>query len=57
MQTTMTTTMTVSGSRSRISWALATSAIPAAIVQVLFRLAIASVFLKAGASKHPRAGA
>lgn len=52
MQTTMTTTMTVSGSRSRISWALAhLGRFPLAIVQVLFRLAIASVFLKAGSNK------
>jgi putative oxidoreductase len=52
MQTTMTTTMTVSGSRSRISGGLAhLGRFPLAIVQVLFRLAIASVFLKAGASK------
>jgi putative oxidoreductase len=52
MQTTMTTTMTVSGTRSRISRALAhLDRFPLAIVQVLFRLAIASVFLKAGSNK------
>ena len=52
MQTTMTTTMPVSGARGRIPWALATlGRFPLAIIQMLFRLAIASVFLKAGLNK------
>jgi putative oxidoreductase len=53
MQTTMTTTsMPVSGAHGRISWALAIlGRVPLSIVQGLFRLAIASVFLKAGLNK------
>ena len=52
MQTTMTTTVPVSGARGRIPWALANlGRFPLAIIQVLFRLAIASVFLKAGLNK------
>jgi putative oxidoreductase len=52
MQTTMTTTMPVSGARGRIPWALAAlGRFPLAVIQVLFRLAIASVFLKAGLNK------
>lgn len=52
MQTTMTTTMPASGARGGISWALAIlGRLPLAIVQVLFRLAMASVFLKAGLNK------
>lgn len=53
MQTTMTTTsIPVSGAPGRISWALAIlGRVPLSIVQALFRLAIASVFLKAGLNK------
>jgi putative oxidoreductase len=52
MQTMMTTTMPMAGARGRITWALAyLGRFPLAILQMLFRLAIASVFLKAGLNK------
>jgi putative oxidoreductase len=52
MQTMMTTTMPVSGSRGRIAWALdRLGRFPLAAIQLMFRLAIASVFLKAGLNK------
>jgi putative oxidoreductase len=52
MQTMMTTTMPVSSARGRIAWALdRLGRFPLALTQLLFRLAIASVFLKAGLNK------
>jgi putative oxidoreductase len=53
MQTTMmTTTMPMSGARGRIAWALAQlGRFPLAVIQVMFRFAIAAVFLKAGLNK------
>ena len=55
MQTTMmmtTTTMPMSRTRGRIAWVLAAlGRVPMPIIQVMFRLAIASVFLKAGLNK------
>ena len=49
---TTTTTMPMPGARGRITWARATlGRFPLAILQLLFRLAIASVFLKAGLNK------
>ena len=54
MQTTMMTTMSIplSGARGRLAWALAAlGRLPLALIQVMFRLAIASVFLKAGLNK------
>jgi putative oxidoreductase len=51
--TLMTTTMTVPGARGRMAWVLAAlGRFPLAVIQVLFRLAIASVFLKAGLNKY-----
>jgi putative oxidoreductase len=53
MQTTMmTTTMPTMGARSRLAWTLERlGRFPLPVIQVLFRLAIASVFLKAGLNK------
>jgi putative oxidoreductase len=52
MQISMTTTMPVPGTRGRLAWVLAAlGRVPLALIQVLFRLAIASVFLKAGLNK------
>lgn len=52
MQTLMTTTMPMPGTRGRITWALAAlGRFPLTVIQLLFRLAIASVFLKAGLNK------
>ncbi len=52
MQTMMTTTMPMSGARTRIAQALSyLGRFPLAVIQVLFRFAIASVFLKAGLNK------
>ena len=53
MQTTMmTTTMPMSGVRSRIARGLSLlERFPLAVIQLIFRLAIASVFLKAGLNK------
>ena len=53
MQTTMmTTTMPTSSARGRLSWALAyLGRFPLAVLQLMFRFAIASVFLKAGLNK------
>jgi putative oxidoreductase len=52
MQIMMTTTMPASGTRGRVAWARAAlGRFPLAVIQVLFRLAIASVFLKAGWNK------
>jgi putative oxidoreductase len=53
MQTMMTTTMMpMSGARTRIAQALAyLGRFPLAVIQILFRFAIASVFLKAGLNK------
>ncbi len=54
MQTTMmtTTTMPMSGVRGRLAGALGyLGRFPLALIQVMFRLAIASVFLKAGLNK------
>ena len=41
----------MSGARGRIAWALTTSAASRCLLQLMFRLAIASVFLKAGLNK------
>jgi putative oxidoreductase len=52
MQTMMTATLPMSGARGRLTWALTQlGRFPLALIQVLFRLAIASVFLKAGVNK------
>jgi putative oxidoreductase len=52
MQIMMTTTMPALGTRGRVAWARAAlGRFPLAVIQVLFRLAIASVFLKAGWNK------
>jgi putative oxidoreductase len=52
MQIMMTTTMPVAGTRGRVAWVQAAlGRFPLAVIQVLFRLAIASVFLKAGWNK------
>jgi putative oxidoreductase len=53
METTMTTTtLPMPGARRRLGWILATlGRFPLPAIQVLFRLAIASVFLKAGLAK------
>ncbi|HEU4371723.1 MAG TPA: DoxX family protein [Methylomirabilota bacterium] len=52
MQTMMTTTMPVAGARGRLAWALdRLGRFPLALIQLMFRLAIASVFLKAGLNK------
>ena len=52
MQTMMTTTMPASAVRDRLAWALEhLGRFPLAAIQLLFRLAIASVFLKAGLNK------
>jgi putative oxidoreductase len=52
MQSMMTTTLPMSGTRGRISWALERlGRVPLPLIQLLFRLAIASVFLKAGLNK------
>ncbi len=52
MQTMMTTTMAVAGARGRLAWVLdRLGRFPLALMQLMFRLAIASVFLKAGLNK------
>src|SRR5262245_27659151 len=52
MQSMMTMTLPMSGTRGRISWALERlGRFPLPVIQLLFRLAIASVFLKAGLNK------
>jgi putative oxidoreductase len=52
MQTMMTTTMPMSGARARLWWALAyLGRFPLPVIQLLFRLAIASVFLKSGLNR------
>jgi putative oxidoreductase len=52
MQTMTTTTMPVTRIRGRLAWALdRLGRFPPAPIQLLFRLAIASVFLKAGLNK------
>jgi putative oxidoreductase len=52
MQTTMMTTMPVSDVRSRIAQGLSLlQRFPLAVIQLMFRFAIASVFLKAGLNK------
>jgi putative oxidoreductase len=52
MQTLMTTTLPVAGPRGRLAGALAAlGRVPLPLIQLLFRLAIASVFLKAGLNK------
>ena len=52
MQSMMTTTMPTFGARGRLGWAWSTLArFPLPLIQVLFRLAIACVFLKAGLNK------
>jgi putative oxidoreductase len=52
MQSMMTTTMPTFGARDRLAWAWSTLArFPLPLIQVLFRLAIACVFLKAGLNK------
>jgi putative oxidoreductase len=53
MQTTMmTTTMPMTGARGLVAWALERlGRFPLPVIQLLFRLAIASVFLKAGLNK------
>jgi putative oxidoreductase len=52
MYTMMTTTVSTPGIRGRLAWALAAlGRVPLALIQLLFRLAVASVFLKAGFNK------
>jgi putative oxidoreductase len=52
MQTMMTTTMPMSSARGRLMGALVyLGRFPLAVIQLLFRFAIASVFLKAGLNK------
>jgi putative oxidoreductase len=52
MHSLMTTTMPMSGARGRLSRALTTLArFPLPLIQLMFRLAIACVFLKAGLTK------
>jgi putative oxidoreductase len=52
MQSMMTTTMPMPGARGRLAQALTTLArFPLPLIQVMFRLAIACVFLKAGLTK------
>jgi putative oxidoreductase len=52
MQIMMTATLPMSGARGRLAWVLAQlGRVPLALIQILFRLAIASVFLKAGLNK------
>jgi putative oxidoreductase len=52
MQIMMTATLPMSGARGRLAWVQAQlGRVPLALIQMLFRLAIASVFLKAGLNK------
>jgi putative oxidoreductase len=52
MQIMMTATLPMSGARGGLAWVLAQlGRVPLALIQILFRLAIASVFLKAGLNK------
>ena len=52
MQTMMTTTVSVAGARGRLAWALdRLGRFPLSLIQLMFRVAIASVFLKAGLNK------
>jgi putative oxidoreductase len=52
MQSMMTTTMPMPGTRGRLAQIVATlGRFPLPLIQLLFRLAIASVFLKAGLNK------
>jgi putative oxidoreductase len=52
MQRMMTTTLPMSGTRGRVNWALERlGRFPLPLIQLLFRLAIASVFIKAGLNK------
>jgi len=52
MHSMMTTTLPMAGARGRVAWALERlGRFPLPLLQLLFRLAIASVFLKAGLNK------
>ena len=52
MHSMMTTTLPMSGARGRIAWALQRlGRFPLPLLQLLFRVAIASVFLRAGLNK------
>ena len=52
MHSIMTTTLPMTGARGRVAWALQRlGRVPLPLLQLLFRLALAGVFLKAGLNK------
>jgi putative oxidoreductase len=52
MHSMMTTSLPVAGARGRVAWALQRlGRVPLPLLQLLFRLAIASVFIRAGLNK------